>query len=161
MHAKPDLRVFLEWMIADSGSVITDVIPLCEINFIAVLLAFAGCGRSNTVESVELTQSMIGKWGRVGDVALTIREIDRRIEISTYNDTWRMEISDAQIVDDAVTFVQKNYLHDGSDHPLNGVAFSCIAKLVNEDTLEIEKKATKDSPEFPTDALTDRLKRIE
>ena len=27
MHAKPDLRVFLEWMIARSGSVITDVIP--------------------------------------------------------------------------------------------------------------------------------------
>ena len=30
MHAKPDLRVFLKWMIADSGSVITDVITLGE-----------------------------------------------------------------------------------------------------------------------------------
>ena len=28
MHAKPDLRVLLEWMIAGSGSVITDVIRL-------------------------------------------------------------------------------------------------------------------------------------
>ena len=28
MHAKPDLRVVLEWMIARSGSVITDVIAL-------------------------------------------------------------------------------------------------------------------------------------
>ena len=28
MHAKPDLRVFLKWMIACSGSVITDVIRL-------------------------------------------------------------------------------------------------------------------------------------
>ena len=28
MHAKPDLRVFLKWMIAGSGSVITDVITL-------------------------------------------------------------------------------------------------------------------------------------
>jgi len=28
MHAKPDLRVFLKWMIADSGSVITAVIRL-------------------------------------------------------------------------------------------------------------------------------------
>jgi hypothetical protein len=26
MHAKPDLRVVLKWMIAGSGSVITDVI---------------------------------------------------------------------------------------------------------------------------------------
>ena len=30
MHAKPDLRVLLKWMIARSGSVITDVIPLEE-----------------------------------------------------------------------------------------------------------------------------------
>jgi hypothetical protein len=29
MHAKPDLRVVLEWMIAGSGSVITDVISSC------------------------------------------------------------------------------------------------------------------------------------
>ena len=28
MHAKPDLRVFLKWMIAHSGSVITDVMSL-------------------------------------------------------------------------------------------------------------------------------------
>ena len=28
MHAKPDLRVVLKWMIACSGSVITDVIRL-------------------------------------------------------------------------------------------------------------------------------------
>ena len=28
MHAKPDLRVVLKWMIAGSGSVIADVIPL-------------------------------------------------------------------------------------------------------------------------------------
>ena len=27
IHAKPDLRVVLKWMIARSGSVITDVIP--------------------------------------------------------------------------------------------------------------------------------------
>ena len=28
LHAKPDLRVFLKWKIAGSGSVIADVIPL-------------------------------------------------------------------------------------------------------------------------------------
>ena len=31
MHTKPDLRVFLKWMIAGSGSVITDVIMLNEL----------------------------------------------------------------------------------------------------------------------------------
>ena len=28
MHTKPDLRVFLKWMIVGSGSVITDVMSL-------------------------------------------------------------------------------------------------------------------------------------
>ena len=32
MHAKPDLRVFLKWMIAGSGSVITDVMSLVFMN---------------------------------------------------------------------------------------------------------------------------------
>ena len=37
MHAKPDLRVFLKWTIAGSGSVITDVIPLMNLDdFITV-----------------------------------------------------------------------------------------------------------------------------
>ena len=31
MHAKPDLRVALKWMIAGSGSVITDVIWLMKV----------------------------------------------------------------------------------------------------------------------------------
>ena len=31
MHAKPDLRVFLKWLITRSGSVITDVIHLGAI----------------------------------------------------------------------------------------------------------------------------------
>ena len=30
MHSNPDLRVFLKWMIADSGSVIADVIMANE-----------------------------------------------------------------------------------------------------------------------------------
>ena len=34
MHAKPDLRVFLKWMIAGSGSVITDVIHLRVIDIL-------------------------------------------------------------------------------------------------------------------------------
>jgi len=33
MHAKPDLRVVLKWMIAGSGSVIADVIPLLNEMF--------------------------------------------------------------------------------------------------------------------------------
>ena len=34
MHAKPDLRVILKWMIAGSGSVIADVMPLNKCRWI-------------------------------------------------------------------------------------------------------------------------------
>ena len=48
MHAKPDLRVFLKWMIARSGSVITDVIWLKHWRlmrrFIAYLLLLLVAG---------------------------------------------------------------------------------------------------------------------
>ena len=43
MHAKPDLRVVLKWMITGSGSVITDVIWLSSMKSTALyLLIFAG-----------------------------------------------------------------------------------------------------------------------
>ena len=35
MHAKPDLRVFLKWMIAGSGSVITDVIQTTNFQLVS------------------------------------------------------------------------------------------------------------------------------
>ena len=45
MHAKPDLRVFLKWMIAGSGSVITDVMSLPVIRKIIVV----GIDELNTI----------------------------------------------------------------------------------------------------------------
>ena len=42
MHTKPDLRVFLKWMITRSGSVITDVMRLKRID--TSLIVQATCG---------------------------------------------------------------------------------------------------------------------
>ena len=134
---------------------------------VAILLTFGGCqqaattsgdtaNESNSVVSNELTQSMVGEWGTDGEVALIVRETNNRVEFLTPdNNTWRMEINDVKIVGDTVTFVQKNYLHDGSDHPFNGVACNSIAKLVDSDTLELGM-TTIHSPEFNAD----KLKRI-
>ena len=44
MHTKPDLRVFLKWLIARSGSVITDVILLRKMKNLPLLLLFVFCG---------------------------------------------------------------------------------------------------------------------
>ena len=100
---------------------------------------------------------MIGKWGIDGEVTLIVAETDERILFSApENDTWRMEITDAKIVGDTVRFTQKNYLHSGETHPFNGVACNSIAKLVDEETLEVGV-TTKDVPEYGADML----KRIE
>ena len=62
MHAKPDLRVFLKWMIAGTGSVITDVIPLIASMYrllIAFLIFTGGCG---SPESHQATSRTPGGW---------------------------------------------------------------------------------------------------
>lgn len=135
--------------------------------FVAVLLAITGCQQnatpssdtssgSNFLPSTELTQSMIGSWGKEGEISLIIKEENGRIELTPPdNDTWRMEISDAKITGETVTYVQKNHLHDGSSHPFNGVACNSIVKLIDTDTLELEI-TTKDS----SDLVPENLKRI-
>ena len=68
MHAKPVLRVFLKWMIAGSGSVITDVIPLNVMAFLPnkrillavcfVLVAAFAFGAGYQMERVKLANSI-------------------------------------------------------------------------------------------------------
>ena len=50
MHAKPDLRVFLKWMIAGSGSVITDVIRLQKGTMGTDIYAYVECDFQNHCE---------------------------------------------------------------------------------------------------------------
>ena len=63
MHAKPDLRVNLKWMIARSGSVITDVIWLKQMKTLLskftlmLLICFGGCTAEN--ESASQTNTAV------------------------------------------------------------------------------------------------------
>ena len=96
---------------------------------------------------------MIGQWGYGGKVILIVSEIGSQVKFSAPdNDTWRTIISDAEIVDDTVRFIQKNYLLDGTTHAFNGVACNSIAKLVDDNTLEFGL-TSKDTPEFSPDLL--------
>ena len=58
MHAKPDLRVVLEWTIGRSGSVIADVIQLGEEMLRSIclftLLMCVGCGNDPTPTKIQL-----------------------------------------------------------------------------------------------------------
>jgi len=67
MHAKPDLRVVEEWMIADSGSVIAAVLALVVMrNFVILTVSFAALiylvtgvfGGAHWVGQFELTVSL-------------------------------------------------------------------------------------------------------
>lgn len=62
------------------------------------------------------------------------------------------EISDAKILKATVAFTQQHYLHDGTDHPFNGVACYSIAKRVDNDTIELGI-TIDDSPEYDADLL--------
>ena len=72
MHAKPDLRVVLKWMIYRSGSVITDVILLRQMPKLSILtlfwltLYFAICA------SIYVTQNSAAGWAIVIATALLI-----------------------------------------------------------------------------------------
>ncbi|MDA8743304.1 hypothetical protein N9N28_01610 [Rubripirellula amarantea] len=93
---------------------------------------------TSSVAATETTKRMVGEWGVDSEVALIIELDGERVVVSTpENDTWRMDVLDAKIVDDAIHFIQKNYLHDGEPHPFNGVACNSVAKLIDDDTLEL------------------------
>ena len=128
---------------------------------LVVLFIFYGCNvkespsaTTSSVAITDVTKPMVGQWGVGGEAALIISLDGDRVVISTPpNDTWRMDIRDAKIVGESLHFVQENYLHNGTDHPFNGVACNSIAKLIGEDILEFGM-TTKSSPEFDSSILT-------
>ena len=72
MHAKPDLRVFLKWMIAGSGSVITDVIQtqviaLMQIRLRTILVVVA-LGFAVLAASPQLLRLAFPRLARIHEV---------------------------------------------------------------------------------------------
>ena len=71
MHAKPDLRVFLKWMIARSGSVITDVIPLNQhANSFGSSSRCCVAPRFNDCGSCDLSERVDRNTGNAPDILL-------------------------------------------------------------------------------------------
>ncbi|MEM8671661.1 MAG: hypothetical protein AAGG48_29355 [Planctomycetota bacterium] len=111
-------------------------------------------GLSSSVEATDLTRQMVGQWGSDGEVTLIIELIGDTVVFSApENDTWRMDVLDARIVDQEVHFIQKNFLHDGSSHPFNGVACETTVKLLDDDTLQLAM-TTDSSPDLESEVLS-------
>ena len=132
--------------------------------FIAIILTAVtvlGCNTRpaaksviSTVKATDATRQMIGRWGAGGDAAIIFTLQNDNVAISgPPNDTWRIEIHDATIVDDSIHFVQKSYLLNGDDHPFNGVACNSIVTVVDEHSIRL-KVSTAQSPELEADMLT-------
>ena len=136
-----------------------DAVRFCLVASLAMLSL--GCngpanqhGLTSSVAATDTTREMVGQWGIDGEVALIIELNDGRVVVSApENDTWRMDVSEARLEGDAIHFTQKNYLHNGEFHPFNGVACNTVAKLVDNDTLELGM-TTAQTPEYESDLLT-------
>ncbi len=128
-----------------------------------MLIAILGCdsggngsklGATSSVSVTDLTKSMVGRWGIDGETSLIITQDGTRVVVSAPpNSTWRMDILDAEIVGSSLHFIQKYYLHDGTEHPFNGIACNSIVKLVGADKLEFGMTTTL-TPEIDSSILT-------
>jgi len=75
-------------------------------------------------------EDMIGTWGTEQGAAFIVKKRGEQLEIiGSPNDTWRAEISDAKVTGSSVTFIKRNYLHDGAPHPFNGHACECVIEM--------------------------------
>ena len=116
------------------------------ILFVSVAIVLTGCnskatqdGATTSVPATDLTRQMLGRWGTDGEevVSLTL-DADRVIIAAPSNETWRMDVQDAEIVGDTIRFVQINYLQSGDFHPFSGVACNATISLVDDDRLRFE-----------------------
>ena len=128
-----------------------------------LLTAVAGChsGRTpvaatSSVEATPTTEAMVGRWGTNGNESLIITKHGERITIACpANDTWRMDVHDAAVAGNEIRFVEKNYLRSGEDHPFNGIACNCVAKLVGDRKDQSEfGMTTVHSPGHESEILT-------
>lgn len=98
IHTKPDLSVFLKWMIAGSGSVITDVIRLHELMRLILLtvlfsICFTGCDRSvpasgstgTTADFVASSGSLLKRFGKLTSADGTLVVEARQSSVSIVN----------------------------------------------------------------------------
>ena len=114
MHAKPDLRVFLKWMISGSGSVITDVIQLSTGNMkrirfslktaatlvFVLALAFAfpvrrylnSIGQSKLVSELETAGAKVGKFNSKYHTRTAVDRMYESIGFPSYTHVYNLNI---------------------------------------------------------------------
>ena len=130
------------------------------LSLLAILMFTPGCSgpadmtqATSSVPATEAISDMVGKWGVEGEVSLIVSHVgDELVFSAPENDTWRMDIDDAELDGESVSFIQRNFLHSGESHPFNGVACETVVRLVDSETMEMTM-TTVHTPDPESDLL--------
>ena len=88
------------------------------------------------------------------------REGDTMTIQNPKNEVWRVEFTNAQVVENAISFTQRYYLIDGSSHPFNGVPCEClISSQKGNSDAKVYALRTEQSKHIPPSVMR-RSKRL-
>ena len=128
---------------------------------VLLLLAFIlclGCSQKVAKENIagELAYSksfepLIGDWNSEGEFALIVaRDGDSIVIDNPPNELWQIEVSNVTADGDAINFVQRHIIKDGSFNPFSGVECNCTLKPMDGSPNRLEfTMTTSETPNEP------------
>ena len=128
---------------------------------VLLLLAFIlclGCSQKVAKENIagELAynksfEPLIGDWNSEGEFALIVaRDGDSIVIDNPPNELWQIEVSNVTVDGDAINFVQRHIIKDGSFNPFSGVECNCTLKPMDGSPNRLEfTMTTSETPNEP------------
>ena len=128
---------------------------------VLLLLAFIlclGCSQKVAKENIagELAynksfEPLIGDWNSEGEFALIVaRDGDSIVIDNPPNELWQIEVSNVTADGDAINFVQRHIIKDGSFHPFSEVECNCTLKPMDGSPNRLEfTMTTSETPNEP------------
>ena len=143
---------------------------ICMENLTTVLLLLAfilclGCSQKVSKENIagELAynktfEPLIGDWNSEGEFALIVaRDGDSIVIDNPPNELWQIEVSNVTADGDAINFVQRHIIKDGSFNPFSGVECNCTLKPMDGSPNRLEfTMTTSETPNEPPVVYTRR-----
>ena len=139
-----------------------------NLTTVLLLLAFIlclGCSQKVSKENIagELAynktfEPLIGDWNSEGEFALIVaRDGDSIVIDNPPNELWQIEVSNVTADGDAINFVQRHIIKDGSFNLFSGVECNCTLKPMDGSPNRLEfTMTTSETPNEPPVVYTRR-----
>ena len=139
-----------------------------NLTTVLLLLAFIlclGCSQKVSKENIagELAynktfEPLIGDWNSEDEFALIVaRDGDSIVIDNPPNELWQIEVSNVTADGDAINFVQRHIIKDGSFNPFSGVECNCTLKPMDGSPNRLEfTMTTSETPNEPPVVYTRR-----